>query len=457
MNANEYMKRLIGLEEENHLYEVNYKGFPIYRILRYFIRPAWISYIDKAFSVDNRHEKPSKDVTIKNVIYSLYDFGRIIINNRKFDNIFFPSFRMQEINGRYLDKFTDPVVIQSDISRSHSAAIFSISFYDNYRKKRINKKLFFQFEWVFILSYLFALVYLPFFKLSSSRKEIDTLLNNVKKIFSDNVDFSKKSYIEYMMFVFQYKIYKFILKRTHCKKIFFVIRANNYPQILAAHSMGIPAYEIQHGVTYGETVLYSGSYDAISDPEYFLIFGSMWKGPQFGVPIEKLINIGFAYKDYIKDIYSKKIEDAVLVISSPEITEAMVNMTSVLAQNYPKVSFYFRPHPHEGLTQEQLALLKGKRNIFFSDKSVDSNIEVMKYNKVIGTNSSVLFEAISLGVDVGRVNFGGLTVERYPGDEGFFYINNIEDFGKFLTNTSRMEIEAYSDFDKEKFLSIINN
>lgn len=459
MTVNDYMNKIIDIEIKNNLYDIKYKGFPIYRILRYFIRPELIRSFDGSFSADSRHVKPSIKTVIKNVLFSCFDLCRLFLSNKKIDVAFFPSFRLQKMGDLYIDKLTDPIILRSDLCEKDKYVIFSSSFYNCYRKERVNYKMVRQVESIFFLSFIIAHIIYPFFKFAKKGKEIDLLLFKVQKMFAEKKDFRKQSYVEFIMFVIQYKLFSLLFNRIGCKKIFLVIRGNYYPQILAAHRNGIKVYEIQHGVTYGGTVLYSGSYDNIADPDCFLVFGSMWIGPQFGMPIEKIENIGFAYKDLVQKVVSNKIEDSILIISSPDITELMVKVTIKLAQTHKNKKFFFRPHPHEGLSELQIKSLLEQDNISFSDKSVDSNIEVMKYSKVIGTNSSVLFEANSIGIDVGRLTFGGLTIERYPGDDVFFYINSLDDFDDFLDKSKNRYtyMESYSDFNKEKFLSIYNS
>lgn len=188
-------------------------------------------------------------------------------------------------------------------------------------------------------------------------------------------------------------------------------------QIFAAHQLGLKVYELQHGVTMGPTVLYSGFFNPVIDPDYFLTFGAMWKGELFAMPVDRTINIGFAYKNYIQSLnvkISKGIE-SVLVISSPAITEEIVTIVEKLAILYPMNKFYFRTHPQENLSVSQKERLTLCFKCFLFGKSIESNIEILSYEHVIGTNSSVLFEALSLGKNVGRLAFGGLFLNRYIG------------------------------------------
>ena len=87
-------------------------------------------------------------------------------------------------------------------------------------------------------------------------------------------------------------------------------------------------------------------------------------------------------------------------------------------------------------------------------------IAILPYNFVIGENSSVLYESLSLGKKVGRINCNGLNAIAYDAanSDGFYYINDIEDFSHFMDatviNTGKLQI--YSDFNSNLFNSLIS-
>ncbi len=454
MTESEALELLAPLEDCNNLYQETYLGIPIYRLFRWIVCPAFIKTRNEGFAVDNS----IKSVTIKRVLkatlYSICDIVLLLIREKNIRVVFFPNFRLFDIDNGLMDKFSDPIISESGIESN--SIILQRSYYMEYRHKRKNKKRLCQVEVIDFISYAIPKFIYPFYSLTKKKKEIDNLIRRIGNIIKVDSQFRKRLHYEFLSFVVAYRFYKFFLKKIGCKYVIAVIKGNNYPQILAAHQLGLKAYEIQHGVTMDKTILYGGTYNAILDPDAFLTFGEMWKGPQFGMPLDRIYNIGFAYKNYIKKVVPEIIDNAVLVVSSPEITEPMVNATLLLASSYPEILFYFRPHPHEGLTEEQLQSVAKYDNIRFSDKSVDSNIEVVKYKYVIGTNSSVLFEAASLGAKVGRLRFAGLDCMHFQGDENFCYIDTVKDFETFLNKEFKIDIEAYSDFNKELFLSLIN-
>lgn len=90
-----------------------------------------------------------------------------------------------------------------------------------------------------------------------------------------------------------------------------------------------------------------------------------------------------------------------------------------------------------------------------------SQIAIMRYKYIVGENSSVVFEAISAGKMVARLNCEGMTAMGYNPSvkDGFYYINEIGDFEEFINQreATGAETVAYSDFNTIIFKSVINN
>lgn len=210
------------------------------------------------------------------------------------------------------------------------------------------------------------------------------------------------------------------------------------PQIVAAHSCGLIVAEFQHGVTMGLTILYSGHYDKVADPDYFLAFGEAWKGPQFAIPVEKIINIGWAFKDMFENTSSSVLPklNTCLVISSPDITAKLLGAILSLAAKYPHVNFHIRCHPQESYKNEERAKIESVPNIMIVDNTIDSSSAIKNYTYVIGENSSVLFEALSMEKLVGRLVLNGLNpISTRVQNDGFYYIRSESDFETFLSMT----------------------
>lgn len=102
--------------------------------------------------------------------------------------------------------------------------------------------------------------------------------------------------------------------------------------------MNLPVYEFQHGITNGETCLYSGYYNPDIDPDYFLTFGDACHKNVFGIPENKIINIGWAFKSYLKQqhLNTEFFPDTFLVISEPEISQKVIDIVIYFANHFPE-------------------------------------------------------------------------------------------------------------------------
>lgn len=145
-----------------------------------------------------------------------------------------------------------------------------------------------------------------------------------------------------------------------CQNVYVVNRMVCLPQIIAAHQCGLMVLEFQHGITMGVTTLYAGQYDAVADPDYFLVFSEFWRGNQFAIPQDRITNIGWAYKNIINKLPMKEVvhENTCLVISSPEISSKLVETVLLLAHEYSQFRFHIRCHPQESISINILKKLK---------------------------------------------------------------------------------------------------
>lgn len=380
-SVSEVLLELIELEERLDLYNESYKDAPIYRIFRFNLRNKYLKKRIPSYTCDSRGTKFVFSSTIKNIIYSIYDISRLFFENRRVNNVIFPHFRLFEIQDKLIEKFTDPLIDYSSLHKS--SLIFQQSYRFFYRKKRYNVRIMRQMECLEAIANILSVVLLPVFYLKKNRMLIDKLFIKLKFDFCLARKDAFKLYIHYLRFYILTKIYKSIFKHLHVKNILIVNRYSFMAQIFAAHQLGIIVYELQHGVTMGNTILYSGKFNSVIDPDYFLTFGSLWKGPQFSIPLEKIVNIGFAYKTYVKNLVNKnyKGNKAVLIVSSPAITDNIVCIAELLAIKYTNYTFYIRCHPQEELNEMQKYRIMKHSNITYSEKNIESNLEILSYGR----------------------------------------------------------------------------
>jgi hypothetical protein len=435
----EQLLDIIRKEKELDLYRETIVGVPFWRIVRAYVREK------QTASLSNYKGARIPYLSIMNGMVAVFSkIVNIFCTKKQYENIVIAFPRLHNVNGQYIDKITDPLILLSGIK--NSCIIFQ---YKN-RRPRINEGLSVNMDMLDAVSRLFAFLLLPFVFLSTFSR-----IYRVYKRASSFFNLTKKDlfifFKETSLFVARHFYFTLFLKRIKPKRIFYAGRRMFNPMIAAGKKLGIVCYEAQHGVTFGETVTYSGDYDPRIDPDYFLTFGETWKGPQFGIPVDRIINIGWAYRDFLLKANIKKeiYENTVLFLSDPDISKSIVATMCEFSSIYPQYNYHLRVHPLEQLSPEQITLLSMHPNIKITNNEEESSIAILSYNKIVGVNSSVLFEALSVGISVGRLQCNGfnpLILKEYDID-GFYDITDIDKFNMFMNFNNK------DNFAKNNFYS----
>lgn len=453
MEEESLLKQLHESELSLGLYSDTIKGVPIWRLLRHFTR---IHYLNKQTGFVGG----STTVRIGTPRPKLFSgFWKFV--GKKELNVFFPFGRLACIDGEYLDRFIDPLISQSDIEDGNFFIIDPPNYIGNYKRLHKSNTVSNEGRTVFrqVLKYWFKITTPILYG-----KKIRRLFNNCKEDFlldKKCMSFYNNTIANFLATYTYYLIWFSLLKP---RRVFVVFREQYFPQIAACKHLGISVAEFQHGITMGDTVSFTGEYDPRIDPDYFLVFGEFWKGPQFGMPLNKIFCVGWAYKNLIEKKIGVSVsqkENRILVISSPEITDSIINTLAELSKTKGEYGFDIRLHPCESLSVEQGKKLKLVFKAQVVDNKIDSAVVLPSYKYVIGENSSVLYEALSVGCKVGMLKMCGLNpvIDRPGIKENFFVINNCEDFKNFMqeeSQQSKPETGFYSDFDNKTFMEFIN-
>ena len=429
------------IEREELLGLNNYKiaELPIWRLVRFYSRYKVLKTVDPRITNNSlKRDKIRVFVNIlKRLCSSCFSFFKFLCSKKNIENVIFAFPRLQNLNGILVDKFTDPVIDQSNLNES--CVVFQTYGSSIYKGIRWKKERVINIDFLYAIAFILAYLYIPFHYLSSNHLVINKLFGKAKSTFLLTRNDLLKWHVYYCRCYILSLIYKLIFSHIKTKRIFVVDRGVFYPAIIAAHKLNIVVYEIQHGVTHGNTVLYSGNYSEIIDPDYFLSFGEKWRGTQFSIPLDRIINIGWAYKDFISNFLTKQDvnDNAILFISSPEITTKIINVIIELSIAYPQKEFHIRCHPQEMIPYDLNMSISSIKNIYVTDNTIDSYIALSSYNYIVGENSTVLYEALSLGKNVARLSYNGFSPSGRDKTvyDGFFYLDSKGDFELYLNNT----------------------
>ena len=453
----ELIKEICKKERDCLFSEETIVNIPIWRIVRYNSRLYYVNKVT-GYVASSPHHKSSRVGKPKLKLFS--GFWRYIL--KKDISVIFPFNRLVFYDNHYIDKFTDPVIVESFLKDCSYIIVDPPAYSGKYA--RINRKNTLSEENRTPLQQLLK-YYFKFITPIQYGNVINRLFKKTKNVFELPDEQITYYYNQISVFLAKYYYYYFWFKVLKPSRVFIVFREGYFPQIAACKRLNIPVAEFQHGITLDATISFAGEYDQRIDPDYFLVFGEYWKGPQFGMPLDRIVNIGWAYSKYLQKSLSKntkKRNNEVLVISSPEISDSVLDTLQELSKYNGDFSFDIRLHPCESYNESQQQKLMSISKAQVVNNKTDSALVLPTYKYVVGENSSVIYEALSSGCKVGMLNMCGLRPPiELPGiKENFFIINNCGDFENFLNDEfeqSASKAEFYSEFDSKRFMEFIEN
>lgn len=451
MTSKEALHNINIFEEENKdLYDITISGLSLWRINR---RKILHKYIYRPLGIKSLAKTEFKIFRIIKVYFiSLAGILKLLLTKRKASNIFWGHLKLEKIDDHYIDKLVEPILYESGIGDDYIYMERGRQGGKHFKPRKLNHIVYS--EAIDFSSKFFALLFSPFFYLMSIRK-FSSFFKFLNKIIQFSVKDKIIIVIRTLENILTYKFLKFIFRSLKIKQLFEPCLILDYPMIKACKNLGIKCYELQHGITLSNTITYSSLYDEKEYPDYFLAFGESSMNELFNYPADKMMNIGYAFNTFLSKNVEKTAEykNTFLLLSEQEVTEKFVETISQLGANYPQYNFHLRLHPDESILQEQDIKIKQHNNTKLVGNTVNSNIVTRCYDGVIGENSTVLFEAVSLGVKAARLNFNGLNPKPFFGiskeNDPFFYMNAIGDFDTFI----KFQI---SDNDKNLFYSVFN-
>ena len=448
--------KLCEREESSGCYNIKINGVGIYNLVRFRVRNDYLQ--TKGYNFVEKYSGAKPFDIIKSFIISAYQLAKIRLFKKKYDAFIYPFLRLDHVNGVYLDKYTDSII---DCCGLDNYIIFERGRRGMHFTPRVHQN---EVVYTNLLDFYFDLIS-RFGRKRFKRKysgEFEELYATIEKVL-ERKDFNRTRIVSRVLYgLCKIKVYESIFKRLEIKKVIAPSRANILSHICAGKKLGIKTYELQHGITYGQTALYSGYRDPDFTPDGFLAFGNTPPRNVYGIDESKIINIGWAFQDYLdKTVADSNVaEKDVLVISGPCLTDKILDATIRLATLFPSIQFVVRPHPAEVVTDAHRELASKYANISWQDPKVNVAVAMKQYNHLIGENSTVLYEALTYGKKVARICFEGFA-PRYltPEDEECFWkISDRASFDAFINGKAedKKSMKVYSKFDKELFMILYN-
>lgn len=451
MDPQSIIKYIVEKEISYGLYDYKIDNSSIYSRIRYGVRRVILE--KNNVPVLDPKNRISGVLVIKSCLTSLWQLLKLFIRNKDYSSAFFAFPRVDKIGSVYLDKFTDPIVENVDFKNDY--IIFDYGRGGEHLKPRLHEKQIVYLDILSVYSNLYSEIgWKHFYK--RYQLEFDSLNKVLKKAFGDILSINDlvKSFLASYVYS---NVLKYIYKRFSIKRVIGPSRAYMSAPFFAANQMGIKSFEIQHGITYGESQMYSGFRDPMVLPSFFLAFGNNKPLDVYGIDENRIVNIGWALTNYIDKVDNKEFyqPNDVLVISDPEITDSIIKAVVKLAVYNPMITFYIRPHPHEIINKQQLAFINTYNNVKVQNKSINISVVLQSFNHVIGEDSTVLYEALAVNKKVGKLFMEGLCSHYLEAadKECFWEIHDQYDFKMFINGSLREKKSKciYSPFNKELF------
>lgn len=425
-------------------------GIPIWRLVHVQYRNYFMSVIAGIPAMSNHPQfRLGKIITAS--WKSLIKLITICLRCKHVSNLFFGFPRLEKFNDKYIDKFIDPLIVQSNIGNDYLYLERGRS--GEHKSPRYIADNILWTEFIDCTVYVLSVLFAPLWWMCHIQKYtsiINKLSHIVNLNFKQKVQFVLITTRRYCKVAFLYILFR----NLKAKRLFMPVALIHCTYLFAAKKAGIKVYEIQHGITVNNTTTYSGEYNKNWYPDLFLAFGmSSMKDYLFGVPESKMLNIGCAFKSLLTNSNRQCLSKTYLFLSDPEITDVMVVTFVDLANRYPHYQFHYRPHPHEKLNDDQKAIIDRTSNTKIVECLENSTVTCMNYEGVIAENTTVLYEAISVGVKAARLQYNGLTTIHFSDEiEGlFYYMQKPDDFEYFA------ETFVLNDFNKEFYYSSFNS
>jgi len=447
---------------------------PIYEnlILKLKKKNLYKSYESKNFDkLNNFYALLKKIYLYFFLFFKIFSFNSPIWIKRNSYIVFGHPRRLLE-NNIYLDKYTDPFLELFNSNKKFCVIekpVNDIIKFPNslaHYKPAITKNLFYS-ESLFFLFYIFK-IFLRFKISKKSLKEINFINKDFKKRFKLNINLLKKIFYLLPKFKSEYYVYRLLFKIKKPKKIFIVCSAGSEAIIVAAKSLNIQTYELQHGSPSRGKLNYdySSGISKFSFPDYFLSFGSFWtRNVKLPISDKNIIQIGFPYLNKKRNLKLKKLNQ-LLIISQIGKNKELINLTLKIRKLLSKrINIIFKFHPSENINViEHLAKnLKKNKITVIKDKSSDLYKYLSESKWILGVNSTSLYEALAFNCIIFVLKVPGYEFMKNLIRKNFFtLIEDPKEFSKkimFNKKKNKLNKSINFIFNKEnnKNIKLIKN
>jgi hypothetical protein len=390
------LDKFLEIENNDELYSYvfSYKNIMMYPFIRYFL-------LQSAIEEQNGLSSPYDPLHL-GIIRKIEYVAKSFLyrpKNIQSDIVFFGADGANIRQGNAYFNRTTEVFANEFVSKT---VLIECSDKMNYKRPRTYSKVFSR-DFVYIFS-KFKSVFTSLNE--EDKKQVDSFVQYLKQHFKykfSNInvwsDISKILFNSSLIFPFLYKEYTSLLKQLSPKMVVLLCACygDSIPLIIAAHELGIPIGEHQHGLislshpAYNYSVHLSEKYKYFM-PDFYMSYGRYWT-ENSRIPV-RVLEIGNPYLSETTCQYvCEEKREVLLFISATINPELYVREVIQLKERMMNkgCDVVFRIHPSETLRLQTVY-----KPIIDSGISIDTQplYETLKNTKYLfGDFSTVLFEA----------------------------------------------------------------
>ncbi len=440
-------------EKSVGVFDYKAEGVPLWRLVRNSVLIQDI--VKKGLEQVHRSEQPRpKDLFFlaAGTVRSSWHLLRL----KKAQFLFWGSSRRQMISGKWVDALTDPIIdalppettltLERPLQGRHAnpAKTPRIGWYDAPKVlsrlwarcgPRLNK------DTRIIISELAVLLARKF---DMSTRKMETRLVR-----------------EYKAFCAERWFATIVLKRTKPTAVFVVNRWINSGVLAACSEMGIRTYELQHGAVGKEGLKYVTPFDPKIDPSGFLTFGNDWKASQWGLPKDRIHNIGSPFiwtqrQSLSQPPSGKKI----MLVSQPNFAKLLDKEFSHFCTALPNQKFLLQLHPQDRQNWRSNYTCALHDNVEIASERTPLYESFVDCQAVLGQDSTVLLEASFFNLKVGLLDLPNTlegTAKAKLGTFNFFEVRSVEQLRAMLDSPRRNEAISGNGYFDEFQLEVLES
>ncbi|MFO7256969.1 MAG: hypothetical protein DIU61_004700 [Bacteroidota bacterium] len=363
--------------------------WPFYRALIY-------SELLKSQIIIHAYNKADIFKKIRNGLFGL---GRLF---RRYDYIFFSNeLERKNVDDIVIDKLAEKTI---ELLGYDKSLYVEQVWQGHLQRKEYGKKKVLSMDLLLILAAFFSIV----FRFSKPRIAGREVLLKILSDYGLNVDINHR----YSLFMAKVHAVKFLL-RIHRPRMVFITDYGSYYITYAAHALGIPVAEYQHGIINISYYHPARKLDARFCPDYFFVFGESDRQQLLHglyVSAENIFPVGSYYLQYL---YDKPVNAAILqrmkgyaksvcVPTNKNTQDYLLSFVRTVASRLPDVLFIFVPR---------------EKQLFGSDLPPNVMIETeLSFQEVVRhctfhstTYSTCNLEALTLGTQNVVIDEDGLS------------------------------------------------